>query len=533
MFRKMIAILSVLTVLIVLLVGCTGTIGPAGVAGPAGEKGSTGAIGPVGEKGATGANGATGPAGPTGANGAGGQAGVPGIAGAIGPVGLTGPAGASGVVSNWVDYYNPAPPLEANEHITNWYQAAPFPFLSTVTANNTERLWRFADSKWSIIFTGPVDYVRANGSTVYALKTGTKAGGFINVSTNNGTTFTQRIPVPPEAGGALKDWCVLVNATTILYADVDAIYKTTNNGTSWTKQSCPVGTITSMKRAGNSDINVVGVDSAGKVRMARQLVNTDTWAVIDTPIPLSSNATFGSGVMALGYPTRNGMIATAVTKDGNSGIWTWFFDNPGWVRIDGGNILSQGGYMSNGAGAVGNTDEGNGNTYVVDGTTSIVRLKGLMTQADRITIPSSIGTIVFMGTAFVDTGAAASSTLNLPCGIDTDGDGKAEKVMVYRDSLNTAVTGVKANPVSGTSATISWTSNPGATNYAVFVSKTKQTNYYTAKSDLGIGINYNPGGTAAWVNGLSPTSVYYVTVWANAPVTSFYGSANFSTTAGP
>ncbi len=524
MSRKIITILSILSIFVVLSTSCTGAVGPAGATGPqgvSGEKGATGATGTAGDRGATGATGtagATGPAGPTGA------------AGAIGPIGLTGTAGPSGVISNWVDYYNPAPPLEANEHITNWYQAAPREYISTITANNTERLWRLSGGNWSVVFTGPVDFIRANGSNVYAAKTGTKAGGFINVSTNNGTTFTQRIPVPAEAVGSLKDWCFSVTATTITYDDVDAVFKSTNNGTTWTKQSCPVGTITSQKTAGNGDAEVVGIDSSGKLRLARQLSGTTTWTVVDTPVPLSSNATFGTAATVSGYPLRNGCVVSASTKDGNSGIWTWFFDNPGWSRIDGGNAVNQGTALTTASStaAIGNADEGRDTLYVLDGS-SLVRLRGLMVQAERITIPSTVGTIVSQAArAFANTGDN-TSTVNIPCLIDTDGDGKAEKVMVYRDGLNTSITGVAASGVTASSATVSWTPIPGATNYAIFVSKTKQTNYYTAKSDPGTSINYAPGATAAWVNGLNPGTTYYVSVWANAPVTSFYGSTNFTT----
>ncbi len=191
--------------------------------------------------------------------------------------------------------------------------------------------------------------------------------------------------------------------------------------------------------------------------------------------------------------------------------------------------MNQGVNLSNNGGAIGNGDEGNGVTIALD-ENSIVRMRGTTMQADRLALPAAFGNfkLVDMMTTFNAAGVPASGPVTIPVLVCTDGDGKAEKIFYYLDSMNCALTGVKATSISGTSAVINWNSMAGATNYAVFVSKTKQTNYYTAKSDLGISINYNPGGSVAWVNGLSPSSIYYVTVWANAPVTSFYGSANFT-----
>jgi hypothetical protein len=159
---------------------------------------------------------------------------------------------------------------------------------------------------------------------------------------------------------------------------------------------------------------------------------------------------------------------------------------------------------------------------------SVVRVRGVMRQADRFAIPDSFGTtkLVYMQTSYTEPGAPTSGPIILTFSVCTDGDGKAEKVFFYRDVLNQAVTGVSATQIAPTSMVVRWTQLADATNYAVFVSKTKQTNYYTAANDYGIGINYKPGDTVAWVNGLSSPD-YYVTVWAISPVTSFFGSTTF------
>ena len=421
--RKFLPFFAILSLLVLLFASCTGTTGPAGAQGPTGPTGLAGAVGTVGPAGPAGPAGAAGATGATGATGPAGATGATGPAGPAGATGATGPAGLSAVTTNWVDFFNPAPPLDVGEHITNELGTGGVYYLSTTTAT-TDRLWRFDGKTWALVFTGPVDKIAPTGAYVFLLKSGSKAGSFINYSTDSGLTFTSKLPTPPDATGSAQFWGLLANTgPTLLYADVNAVYKTADKGVTWIKQSCPIGTITSIKRAGNNDVNAVGIDSSGKVRFARQLANSDTWTVIDTPIPLSSAATFATGLMALGYPTRNGALVTASTVNGDSGLWEYFYDNPGWIRIDGGNAVNQGTAASNNTGALGNTDEGNGNTYIVDGTSSIVRLKGVLTQSERITIPSSIGSIIFMATSAVDYGTAASSTVNLPCGICTDGDG--------------------------------------------------------------------------------------------------------------
>jgi hypothetical protein len=528
-WHKILAILATLSLVAVLLAGCAVSAGPAGPTGPAGPQGSAGATGPAGPKGDTGSIGPQGPAGATGATGSAGPAGATGPAGAAGATGATGPGGASAVVSDWKEFFNPTPPLEANEHINNYSNTGVTgAYLLYTNTGTTDRIWRFDGKAWSVVYTGPADYGRVTGTTIIAFKTGSKGGDTFLVSLDGGLTWTTKYPMPPKAVGPLQDWGQLITATDILVADVNVVFKSVDKGQTWTEQPCPVGAIMGMKRAGNSDINVVGIDSSGKVRAARQKANTNTWTVVDTPIPLSSAATHAEAVMQLGYPTRDGLLVTVSTKDGNSGLWSWFYNTATWTRIDGGNMVNQGTAISNATGAVGTTEEGNGMTYVVD-QNSIVRVRGVSNQADRITIPSTLGVkqIMWMGTTFVDTGAAASAPVNAPCGVDTDGDGKTEKVLVYRDSLNCAVTGVTATYLAPSSLVVNWAPLIGATNYAVFVNNVKQTNYYTAVNGPGISVNYKPGDTVAWVNGLSSTTGY-VSVWAISPVTSFCGGMTFT-----
>jgi hypothetical protein len=529
MFRKVLTVLSMICVITVLFSGCT-------IVGPIGPKGDTGSVGPQGPAGATGPTGPLGPTGlqgPAGATGATGPAGPLGPAGAKGDTGAVGPAGASAVITNWKELFNPASPLAPGEHINSWSDTGiSGSYLLSTNTGMTDRTWRFDGKAWSVVNTGPGDVLKITGTTIYLLKTGMKGGNTFPVSTDGGLTWTEKYPAPPTAVGGLQRWGVSITTAVIVWVDVNIVYKTVDKGKTWSEEPCPIGIMTSVKRSANGDLVAVGIDNSGKVRVARQKVGQNTWQVVETPIPLSSAATYAEGVNQLSYPARDGMIIAVQTKDGNSGVWTCDWNGSKWTRIDGGNWVNQGIGISNNGGAVGNTDEGNGVTFVCD-LDSIVRIRGYGNQSDRINVPSSLDvtSVLAMFSTFVEPGVGGNlgtaGPINVNIGVCTDADGKIEKIINYLDTLNCAVTGLSASFIAQSSAVVNWTPLSGATNYAVFVSTTKQTNYYTAVNDPGIIIKYKPGDSVAWVSGLSSSS-YHITVWAIDPVTSFYGYAKFT-----
>jgi hypothetical protein len=326
----------------------------------------------------------------------------------------------------------------------------------------------------------------------------------------------------------------LHNAQAFLWGDVNRISKTTDNGTTWKVIPCGIGKVTSIKRAANGDIIASGIDSAEKIRAARsKYLNDatygDNWEVIAAPVPVSSPAIDTSSHFTLTYPARNGVIAFGTTTAGDSGIWMWYVTPPStsWTRIDKGNPLNQGLSGTNANSSVGTTEEGNGVSYFLD-ESSIVRLRGRMEFADRIIGPHGV-TFTYMMPAFVSPPTPASGPVTLVCLGDNDRDGVSEKIYLYTDTLNRSVTGVAVSAISSNSAIVSWSSLPNATNHVAFVSRNKQTNYYTAVSDAGVSIKYTEGTPTAAVSGLSPDTDYYVNVWANVPVTSFSGHSTFTT----
>ncbi len=453
------------------------------------------------------------------------------------PPGFAAPRAVGGAISaipsvtpsTWSEFFNPAPPLALGERINSWSgTGVPGTYLLCTNTGTTDRTWRFDGKVWSVVYTGPGDILRTSGNTILLFKSGSKSEDFIPVSTDGGLTWTAKYPTPQKTTGGLKPGSVLASTDYIYWADINAVFKTTDKGQTYSEEPCPVGIITSLTRARNNDLVAVGIDSSGKVRTARQKAGGTSWQIIDTPVPLSSAATGASGVMVSGYPERDSVIVTVSTKDGNSGVWITNWDSSKWARVDIGNPVNQGIGISTLPSTMGNADEGFGVTYICD-QNSIVRIRGNATQSERINIPTNLGvtSVLWFAQTFVDAGTGAISPNNINIGVDIDGDGKIEKILSYRDSLNGAVTAVKASFMTPSSAVVNWIAVSGATNYAVFVSTNRQTNYYTAVNDPGIIIKYNPGDTMAWISGLS-TSNYYVTVWAIGPVTSFYGSTRLT-----
>jgi hypothetical protein len=348
-------------------------------------------------------------------------------------------------------------------------------------------------------------------------------------SKDNDSTWTATILPPPDAVAYLKTYLFLQNVQSLLWGGTDKIWKTNDSGATWTAYNCPIGKVSCILKAGNKDLVASGIDAAGKVRVARSIYVNDatygnTWIDVTTPAPLSSAATDTTSHFTLGYPTGNavGLVVEPVTAGGDSGAWRWSFSTGSWTRIDNGNQVNQGVSATNYQSTTGTPEEGNGVNFILDETT-LVRRRGDMICTDRIPGPTGLYKFT-LGQSAVSNANGTATLQVLGC---TDGDGKAEKIFVYTDNLVQVVSGVKSTLIAPTSMVVNWTTLPYATNYAVFVSKVKQTNYYTAISDPGIVVNYTPGAAVAWVSGLSSPN-YYVTVWATNPVTSFYGSTAFT-----
>lgn len=446
------------------------------------------------------------------------------------------PAETSG---GWSELASP-PPLDLNEHITWLHRLkgqklhdtiSTFIYITTARDNLTDRIWLFDGSQWSVVYSGSVDRMSNIGNTLFGYKTGTHDD--LIISTDGGLTWAIRYPAPPKATG-IRKWSIRMrDPNTILWADVNIFYKSTDKGKTWMETKLPIGTIT-FKRAPNGDLTACGVDGNGVVRAAQFDSSSDTWEIIDLPVPFTSKALVGTPNQSLGYDrdTINGLVVTATTVKGDAGWWLWDFNNAsaGWRRIDNGNKVNQGIALTNNTGAVGNSDEGNGVAYCMD-ENSILRLRGNAKQIDRVTIPASFGDARFidMMSTFTDPGAAASTPNNVILLVCTDGDNQAEKALIYRDALNCAVSGLTISNLLPSQTSISWSPMDTASKYLFAVSTKKQSNFYSAKSDPGLIVLHRANETMASVTNLLPNTTYYVSVWAFDQAASFMGSLTFTT----
>jgi hypothetical protein len=131
---------------------------------------------------------------------------------------------------------------------------------------------------------------------------------------------------------------------------------------------------------------------------------------------------------------------------------------------------------------------------------------------------ASDGSAVGQGVSRIRQPWASSNTLYA---IDTTG----WRIRTYTDTLNVSGSGVVVSAITTISATVSWTDLANAATYTVVVNTTAQTNFYTAANSAGVVVGVNNALNTAAITGLVPGVAYNVSVWANAPVSSYLFNA--------
>jgi hypothetical protein len=111
----------------------------------------------------------------------------------------------------------------------------------------------------------------------------------------------------------------------------------------------------------------------------------------------------------------------------------------------------------------------------------------------------------------------------------TDGDTKAEEVLIYRDALNCAVSGLAISNLLPSQTSVGWAPMDTASKYLFVVSTKKQSNFYSAKSDPGLIVSHRANETTAYAGNLLPNTTYYASVWAINQASSFMGGLTFTT----
>jgi photosystem II stability/assembly factor-like uncharacterized protein len=128
---------------------------------------------------------------------------------------------------------------------------------------------------------GFIDWNNANN--VYAA---IQFGDFYR-STNGGTTFTG-IPTP-EQGSWVSPWCQDPAAPNTIYAGTDRVYKSTNQGTTWTPISNRLSGIQTFSVLKVAPSNVDFIYAAGTTRLYRTEDGGASWTDITAGLPVTTN----------------------------------------------------------------------------------------------------------------------------------------------------------------------------------------------------------------------------------------------------
>ncbi|MCL2615247.1 MAG: hypothetical protein FWD30_00385 [Dehalococcoidia bacterium] len=434
----------------------------------------------------------------------------------------------------------------------------------TLAATNHASMWRrmaAAGGAWervSVITATGTDVVYdrlvlspayGTDNTIYRFKLGGSSSSAVQRSTTNAST------------GSFNT----VSVSTITFASVDAVLPLSNNrvvvaglignssassivtynyGTSWTapaRTNLTSGRITDLAYALNTNgttvntVFAVGVIASPNTVFAYK--STDS-GVVWTPFATTMTSGFFSGgtmydaviTPAADY-LDSGNVFVGVNSSQSAlgtgaGIYR-YTDKPGamtWTKA------SSPGYLTNwvrdivAAPGNGNIYEGSGMIYAIGAET--YRVRGAVNGAEAISpnAPTLLGRAAGRYSRLLAV-PATSGNVVLYATIGNE-------IWTYTDTLGrngdgVNVTGVATDSSSGTSkssAVISWSLMDYATGYTVKISTVKQTNLYTNNTTGGAVVRtFTTDGNTNYVavDELLADTTYYVSVWANSPVSSF------------
>jgi trimeric autotransporter adhesin len=370
----------------------------------------------------------------------------------------------------------------------------------------------------------------------------------IQVSVNNANSFKAMTTAPQVISPATAisvSSLYMPNATTAIVGDNTGTIVTnqTSAGTSaywWTGTNlAPFGTgytVSSIVGAGGTNLLAAAYNGT-TVEVATSKDNGLSWTLLTKTIT-SAGAAFIAP--ADDYATTGALYVAA------AGIWMYPSATGGFARVDStavtavpsigitaDAVTTATGIVT--APATNTSTEGTGMIYATDSgvAANIARIRGHSTTAEKL---NTTLTDTFSG---IWLGSAVSGNVNVWTK-DTSKTG----LYFYNDTLGVQGTGVTVSNLltsqsglfgivpAASSATISWTALANATNYAVFVNQTQQTNLYAATEGTGVGltsfvpgspvaVTYATGTTTALVAGMIPGVPYFVSIWAIAPVSSF------------
>jgi hypothetical protein len=352
-------------------------------------------------------------------------------------------------------------------------------------------------------------------------------------SINKGQTWMQWGQQIPTTNGPTSSWLV-INGSTVLIGTVGlggntgGVIWTTSNGVVWLQRQAFANqtvAVTSIALAPNGDYLAAGVDAAGDINIASSSNEGVSWTSNDegndigTGIIKASTAAYISA--AADYATSKIVyFGGNGTNPSYNGIWYGTILGPS-VRADASaNWVQQGTDAITGlvtaAGGPGFPAEGTGMAYA-DSPTGVIRVKGRVSggTAAAELIPGPIG--VTLSGLNVSANGVGNVTLYAV--------GNDENIYSYTDTLNAAVSGITVSnlttaydttSMTPSSATISWTAVPNATDYFVVVDTEAWTDIYDAENASAIiaASAVTSATSHTFDQKFAPNNSYYVSVWA-------------------
>ena len=431
-------------------------------------------------------------------------------------------------------------------------------FMITTNAAATDTsLWRnlvASGTPWERVL------FAANTTTADHIRLGLDYATNKTLATWNNTTPAAAIPVSKDSANSFTAMStapgtivltanhvtalLLLNGTTVVVGDATGTI-VTNNGAYWWVETtnAPFGvsyTVNSIVSAGGSTLLAAAVNGTS-VEVAKSTDNGVTWALLpaigtytDSILtvtagpafvqPAADFATSGRIIVASG----TGVFSYPSTATGNVN---------GWKRLDaaaGSDAVTTATGLVTAPGGPGSTTEGLGMIYATDSNTTnfdVARIRGLeLTSEKLVSVPATgpAGADTFTGLwAYPATVAGNIQLWTL--------DSTVTGIWTYNDTLGKQGTGVVVSNVATaqtpffwaiytSTATVTFDNLANATGYAVFVNPTRVTSLYGAADGGGaVPGAIVTGATTSTCNitGMTPGTVYFVSVWATGPVSSF------------
>ena len=370
-----------------------------------------------------------------------------------------------------------------------------------IIASNTtyDSLWRYtAANGWErVSFYGGFTMLKlspnyATDGTIFVVES-----DLINKSVNNGKTFEAQLASP----GAINDYAVIDMNTFVVATSTD-IFRTTTGGFLWddaTGASATVPADVLVRSSDGTAMAAIGTDN----KVYRSANNGATWDAGTAALTNISAITFQYGSNAVIWATTTD--DTVYSSASRTAAWA---SQPDVLTGDGVAIVSG--------------IPGDFAIYTLDANGKVSRLLKEATNAEALTATG----LTDGAQIFIVPGNGANQLFV---------NGDTAGLWTYTDTLAVPVTGVGASGiattqtsflsiVTGTStATIFWDEIANADSYTYEVGTTDP------GKDLFSASGTSTDETSVALTGLDPDTVYYVSVWVDAPVSSFVGQFSFAT----